>query len=479
MPDISKALTPDIKLPGETCLGLIDLGLGKNRLGGSALLQAFNQIGNESPDYDPLSLEATWKAIQILHDCGAIISLHDRSDGGLAAAVIEMCLGGNCGAHLFVGENIPAIFAEELGLIVEYRLGEERFINEALASQGAPPLTWIGHTTKEECPSVFGIELATLRQWWEATSYELEKLQTADGVADEEFASFATVYRPVYKIGFKPKSPRTRGAELRPKVAIVREEGTNGDREMAAAFYTAGLDPFDVTMSDLLAGQITLDQFQGLVAPGGFSFKDVLDSAKGWAASIRFNPKLREMFNRFYDREDTFTLGVCNGCQLFALLGWVPWKGLEETIQPRFVHNRSQRFESRWSQVKILPSPSIMLASMEGSTLGVHVAHGEGRVHFPDPGILDAVREQHLAPLVYVDANNEPTEQYPFNPNGSVGGITALCSLNGRHLAMMPHPERAFLPRQCHYWPREWDANQGSPWLRLFQNAYDWCCRVR
>jgi phosphoribosylformylglycinamidine synthase len=247
---------------------------------------------------------------------------------------------------------------------------------------------------------------------------------------------------------------------------------------MAAAFYTAGLDPYDVTMSDLLAGRVTLEQFQGLIATGGFSFMDVFDSAKGWAGVIKHNQILRGMFDRFYNCEDTFSLGVCNGCQLFALLGWVPWKGLDETIQPRFIHNRSGRFESRWSQVKIQPSPSVLLAEMEGSTLGIHIAHGEGRLVFPDSKILDEVRVKNLAPLVYVDSDNEPTEKYPMNPNGSGLGLTALCSPDGRHLAMMPHPERAFLKWQWAYMPESWKTDlKASPWLKMFENARLWCLK--
>jgi phosphoribosylformylglycinamidine synthase len=479
MPDITKVLTPDIKAPGESCLGLIDLGLGKDRLGGSALLQALNQIGDETPDCDLGLLKATWKAIQILHDCGAILSLHDRSDGGLAAAVIEMCLGGNCGVAMLDRLSLASLFSEELGLVIEYRPDDMVLINRVLKKEEAPLLLMLGRTTAGSSPRVFGIDLPTLRQWWESTSHQLEKLQTGNGVADEEFATYQNVHEPAYNLGFTPSATVVKGGDFRPKVAVVREEGTNGDREMAAAFYTAGLDPVDVTMSDLLSERITLEQFQGLVAPGGFSFMDVFDSAKGWAGTIRFNSKLRGMFDQFYDREDTFTLGVCNGCQLFALLGWVPWKGLDETIQPRFIHNLSERFESRWIQVIIQQSPSVLLAGMEGSTLGVHIAHGEGRLHFPDMQTLNAVQEKNLAPLVYVDPENEPTEKYPFNPNGSVSGIAALCSPDGRHLAMMPHPERAFLPWQCHYWPQEWSEVKVSPWLKLFQNAREWCLQNR
>ena len=477
MPDITKVLTPDIKAPGESILGLIDLGLGKNRLGGSALLQALNQLGNESPDCDPKLLAATWKAVQALHECGALLSLHDRTDGGLAATVLEMCLGGSCGLVSFYNLTLRALFAEELGVVVEYLPKDEDLIRRVIDKSGAPPLISLGKTTAD--PYVFGISLTTLRQWWEATSHQLDRLQTKNNTADEEFAGCKELRQPVYCLSFKPEAPAIVKTDYRPPVAVVREEGTNGDREMIAGFYTAGLDPMEVHMSDLLAGKITLDKFRGIVFPGGFSFMDVFDSAKGWAGVTRFNPALKEMFDWFYNREDTFSLGVCNGCQLMALLGWVPWKGLDEKIQPRLIQNRSGRFESRWIQAKVSPSPSILLEGMEGSTLGVHVAHGEGRFHFPDPAILKVVREKNLASVVYVDSENEPTERYPENPNGSVSGIAALCSPDGRHLAMMPHPERAFIPWQCHYWPPEWSHIKVSPWLQLFHNARKWCLQNR
>ena len=259
-------------------------------------------------------------------------------------------------------------------------------------------------------------------------------------------------------------------------MAIIREEGSNGDREMTSAFFAAGFEPWDVTMSDLLNGQVTLDTFRGVVFVGGFSYADVLDSAKGWAGVIRFNDNLWSQFNAFYNRPDTFSLGVCNGCQLMALLGWVPFSGLEDTIQPRFIHNASGRFESRFSTLQIQDSPSIMLKNMAGSSLGVWVAHGEGQAFFPNSDILKRVQTENLIPVSYVDDNNAPTQAYPFNPNGSPNGIAGLCSPNGRHLAMMPHPERAFLKWQWGWMPAQWKQDlQASPWLQMFQNARQWC----
>jgi phosphoribosylformylglycinamidine synthase len=249
---------------------------------------------------------------------------------------------------------------------------------------------------------------------------------------------------------------------------------------MTSAFYQAGFRPWDITMADLIDGRITLERFRGLVTVGGFSYADVPESAKGWAAAIRFNERLRKMFDDFYNRSDTFTLGVCNGCQLFALLGWVPWLGIPDPRQPRFVRNLSGRFESRWVTVKISESPAIMLKGMADSILGIWVAHGEGRLQFPDPTLMDEVISKKLVPVVFVDdegrVDGKISRSYPLNPNGSPFGIAGLCTPNGRHLAMMPHPERAFLK-----WQWAWMSNdlndrlKASPWIRMFQNAREWC----
>jgi phosphoribosylformylglycinamidine synthase len=245
---------------------------------------------------------------------------------------------------------------------------------------------------------------------------------------------------------------------------------------MPSAFYAAGFEPWDIAMTDLLAGKVVLEGFRGLAAVGGFSYADVPESAKGWAATILFNERLKKMFDDFYSRTDTFSLGVCNGCQLFALLGWVPWKGIEPAGQPRFVRNVSGRFESRWSTVKVLNSKAIMLRGMENLTFGIHVAHGEGCLQFPDATIHEKINNNGLAALAFVDDEGFPTEQYPFNPNGSPEGLTGLCSNDGRHLAMMPHPERSFLKWQAHWLPEEMKKElRVTPWLQMFQNAYQWC----
>ncbi|HKJ64940.1 MAG TPA: phosphoribosylformylglycinamidine synthase subunit PurQ, partial [Desulfopila sp.] len=309
------------------------------------------------------------------------------------------------------------------------------------------------------------------------TSYQLERLQMNAECADEEKKNIFQRIGPAYNMSFRPEptEPKLLLLENKPRVAILRDEGSNSDREMTAAFYAAGFEPWDVCMTDLLEGRIDLDGFRGLAAVGGFSYADVPESAKGWAATILFNERLKEMFEAFYRRSDTFSLGVCNGCQLFGLLGWVPWRGLKADEQPRFVSNISGRFESRWATVKVEKSKAIMLAGMEELVFGIHIDHGEGRLIFPEAAVQDRVMSEGLAPLFYVDDHSSPTLDYPFNPNGSAAGIAGLCSEDGRHLALMPHPERVFLPWQAHYLPPEMADLEVTPWMRMFQNAYAWC----
>jgi len=326
--------------------------------------------------------------------------------------------------------------------------------------------------------TVLAADMRELRDLWEATSFRLERLQADPVCVEQEVSSLTRRSAPAYNLSFEPRptAPALLSRRDRPPVAVLREEGSNSDREMAAALWAAGLEPWDVTMSDLLAGRITLDRFRGLVAVGGFSYADVLDSAKGWAGVIRFNEGVRRQFEAIVERDDTFTLGVCNGCQLFALLGLVPWRGIANPVQPRFIGNASGRFESRFATVRIAESPSVLLRGMAGSVLGIWLQHGEGRAHFPDPAILARVEAEGLAPVRYADDAGEPTEAYPFNPNGSPRGIAALTSPDGRHLAIMPHPERTFLKWQWGWMPRDWRRDlAASPWLKLFQNARAWC----
>ncbi|GAB4405545.1 MAG: phosphoribosylformylglycinamidine synthase [Thermodesulfovibrionales bacterium] len=498
-PDITKVVTPDIKRPGHSRLLYIDIGKGRYRLGGSALAHVYNQIGDESPDIeDPQLLRRTFLAVQRLIEDDLILSGHDISDGGLIVALLEMAFSGNCGLEISLEsgvrsqesgeETIRILFSEESGLVIEYMPEKEDEIISVIKGFSVP-YRFIGKTLIEKRIkinlithhdsriAVLDEEMQHLRASWEETSYRLDRLQADPDCVDEEWKNIFDRKGPSYKLTFTPEptAPEIITRRTKPKVAIIREEGSNGDREMASAFYHAGFETWDVTMTDLLKGDISLDDFKGIAFVGGFSYADVLDSAKGWAGVIRFNKRIYEQFERFYSRDDTFSLGVCNGCQLMALLGGVPWKGIEDRFQPRFIQNRSGRFESRFVTVKILPGPSIMLKGMEGSTLGIWVAHGEGRAYFPDEGTKKRAVEMGLAPVRYVDDNGEITESYPFNPNGSPSGIAALCSPDGRHLAIMPHPERTFLKWQWPWMPDDWKTLRASPWLQIFQNARRWC----
>ncbi|OGW32091.1 MAG: phosphoribosylformylglycinamidine synthase [Nitrospirae bacterium GWF2_44_13] len=492
-PDITKVVTPDIKKPGKSRLLFIDLGNSKNRLGGTALAQVYNQIGNESPDVDdPKLLKKAFNAVQKLISDNLIIAGHDRSDGGLITTLLEMAFAGNCGVEVEMqdagcrmqDEIMSRLFSEELGLVVEYLPKNEKKILAELKNQKVPCHV-VGRTTvnkkikvKSNGKLILNEDMRVLRGIWEETSYQLERLQMNPDCADEEKKNIYARRSPQFKITFKPDitSSAIIKRKNKPSVAIVREEGSNSDREMTSAFYQAGFDVWDTTMTDFFEGKVSLDNFKGMAFVGGFSYADVLDSAKGWAGVIKFNKEIYEQFQKFYNRPDTFSLSVCNGCQLAALLGWIPWQGIEDKYQPRFIHNVSGRFESRFSTVKIFPSPSIMLKGMEGSTLGIWVAHGEGRAYFPKEDILNKIGKDSLAPVRYVDDKGKITESYPFNPNGSVNGIAALCSPDGRHLAIMPHPERTFQKWNWAWMPEEWKKNlKASPWLRLFQNARKWC----
>ncbi len=496
-PDITATVTPDLKLPGEGRIFYADLGGGRNRLGGSALAHAFGQVGDSAPDLEDASLlKGAFETVQDLLAQGVLSAGHDRSDGGLVTTLLEMAFAGNCGLDvdlpggrevsdaLHPTAAIPLLFNEELGLVFEAPAEEEERILEAFWAVGVPCVA-IGVTVAEPHVRVsvgghpvLEEDMRALRALWEETSHQLDRLQTDPEHADQEYALIRDRAGPTFHVPFPVgyTAPEILVRKARPRVAVVREEGSNSDREMSSAFHLAGFEVWDVAMSDLLSGTAILAPFQGIGFPGGFAYADVLDSAKGWAGTIRFNPALLEQFLRFYERPDTFSLGLCNGCQLLALLGWVPWPGISMEAQPRFIRNASGRFESRFTTVKVLDSPSVMLRGMGGATLGIWVAHGEGRAYFPDEGLRERVVREGLAPIRFVDDEGEPTATYPFNPNGSPEGIAALCSPDGRHLAMMPHPERSFLTWQWGWTPREWrGGSTASPWLRLFQNAREWC----
>lgn len=490
VPDITKTITPDIKKAGESELWFIDLGNNKHRLGGTAFAQVLKQVGNESPDLEDSEIfKNAFNAVQETIDKALVLAGHDRSDGGLITTVLEMAFAGNCGLELDIREKkvdkIPYFFNEELGLILEVDLkNREKFI-EIIRTYNLKEITSkLGETTKEKKikikynkEQVLTEEMCDLRQTWEETSYQLEKLQTNLECVESEKENIYKRENPVNILTFEPKktSKDLIKEKNKPKVAIIREEGSNGDREMTSAFFLAGFEPWDIVMTDLLANKVSLESFRGIVFVGGFSYADVFSSAKGWASTIRCNEKVKKMFDQFYNRKNTFSLGVCNGCQLMGLLGWVPWKGIEEDKQPRFVHNNSERFESRWVNVKILESPAIMFCGMAGSVLGTWIAHGEGKLSIPEEKMVNDIKKKKLITVAYVDDNGEQTEKYPMNPNGSVEGITGLCSPDGRHLAMMPHPERAFLKWQWSWMSEEFKSKDVSPWLKMFQNARKWC----
>ncbi|RZC92671.1 hypothetical protein C5167_007592 [Papaver somniferum] len=496
-PDITLTVTPDLKLGDDGVLLLIDLGKGKRRLGGSAFVQVYNQVGDDCPDIDDVSyLKRVFETVQELLTDMLISSGHDISDGGLLVCILEMAFAGNCGLSMDLisrGKSLfETLFAEELGLVLE--VSKEDLDTVKSRIQGAHISAEIlGQVTSLPTIhlSVDGVpqlerETSHLRDMWEETSFQLEGFQRLASCVQLEKSGLKSRHEPSWALSFTPTFTKKELLALacKPKVAVIREEGSNGDREMSAALYASGFEPWDIAMSDLLRGSISLDGFRGIVFVGGFSYADVLDSAKGWSASIRFNQPLLTQFQEFYNRPDTFSLGVCNGCQLMALLGWIPGAEVGGVLgvggdpsQPRFIHNESGRFECRFTSVTIGDSPSIMFKGMEGSTLGVWSAHGEGRAYFPDIGIQDYILNSNLAPLRYCDDSGGITEVYPFNPNGSPLGVAAICSKDGRHLAMMPHPERCFLMWQFPWYPKHWNVDKKDPsrWLRMFQNAREWC----
>ncbi|MEI7452539.1 MAG: phosphoribosylformylglycinamidine synthase [Candidatus Falkowbacteria bacterium] len=495
VPDITKVITPDIKAPGKSRIMRIDLASGRRRLGGSALAQVFEQIGHESPDIDdPKLFVAGFEFIQNAIDMDLILAGHDISDGGMIVALLEMLFSGNCGFQ-GVFNSLPSpqnvvdeLFAEEAGFLIEYFPENEDLIVRTLRNNKIP-YSILGKTLLDKhvsfgCDACIGgacklidESMLSLRSKWEDTSYKLEFSQCAAEMVREENVTSFDRSGPAYKLSFKQKVFGPECAAVRFPVAIIREEGNNGDREMTSAFFQAGFEPRDVNMDDLVSGRVDLADFRGIIFAGGFSYADVLDSAKGWAGVIKFNKKVKAMFDEFYQRSDTFSLGVCNGCQLSALLGFIPGGGIDDVSQPRFIKNNSGRYESRFSTVVIKDSPAIMLQGMAGAALGIWVAHGEGKLFCPDEKDYKTIIDQNLAPIRYADDEGNPTMTYPLNPNGSPDGIAALCDSTGRHLAMMPHPERTFLKWQWPYWPSAWKEEDLSPWSKMFQNAYEWCLK--
>eukprot|EP00039_Didymoeca_costata_P009999 m.133495 g.133495 ORF g.133495 m.133495 type:complete len:1332 (+) comp14673_c1_seq5:165-4160(+) len=507
-PDVRAKVTPDLKgglVGGKTALLFVDIGKGAQRLGGSSLAHVYGQLGDVVPDVDVPALKAAFEQTQALIGEGKLLAGHDRSDGGLLTTILEMSFAGNRGLDINItdaSDSLALLYNEELGLVLEV---DEDLADDVCKTYSAVgvPCTCIGYTTNSIGPearvtvTVNGSKLiddsmASLRDVWEDTSFAIEKLQAAQECVEQEKSGLASRTMPQFKVSFDVSEAVPRPFSTVVKVATIREEGSNGDREMISTLTMAGFEVHDVTMQDILTDKTTLDAYRGVIFVGGFSYADTFGSAKGWAAGVLFHEKAKNQFSQFYERDDTFSLGICNGCQLMGLLGWIGSDKSMSASQDRkrlksedksenkvtLGHNTSGRFESRFATVKIQKSSSVLLAGMEGSTLGVWVAHGEGKFIPSSQTVLDDILEQDLAPLRYVDDSDEVTTMYPFNPNGSPHGIAGLCSANGRHLAMMPHPERAVLSYQWPWCPRgtAWQTEQReSPWMKLFCNARAWC----
>lgn len=495
-PDINAVITPDLKCPnGKGYLLYIDLSSGKGRLGGSALAQCFNQLGDNTADLDnPKLLKDAFEVTQSLIRNNKLISGHDVSDGGVITCLLEMAFAGNCGISVNIENNsgsiLSILFGEEVGWVVEVKEQDVKSVVEAYESRGIP-CQYIGYssdfadnamvTVSVNNEIVLKNKMVILRDMWEETSFQLEFRQTNPSCVTQEKNGLSHRTAPPFHISFDIPECINKFVvkSANPQVAVIREEGTNGDREMVASLHMAGFEVWDVTMSDLLSGTVRLDNFRGLIFPGGFSYADVLGSARGWAAGLLFHHELEEQFNAFYNRPNTFSLGVCNGCQLMALLSWVAPRQDESGKRKQgalLTHNISERFESRFVAVRIEKSKSIMMRGMEDSILGVWVAHGEGRFTFHDEYVQSSVISENLVALTYVDDQGQPTTAYPFNPNGSIAGMAGICSPDGRHLAMMPHPERCVFPWQWAWMPYKWKKTMKvSPWIKMFRNAYEWC----
>ncbi|MRD73616.1 phosphoribosylformylglycinamidine synthase [Rhodocyclus tenuis] len=509
--DARRTLTPLLaREQADTELLLIDLGAGRNRLGASALAQVYGAVGHEVPDLDePARLAAFFAAIRKLAGDGLLLAYHDRSDGGLFAAAAEMAFAAHCGVTLDMdglcydplandvdgAERKPelmagraderllrALFNEELGAVVQIRRADRDAVLAILRGAGLGAAThFIGHPNAADelrvvrnAKAVFAEKRVELQRAWSETSYRMQSLRDNPDCAQQEYDRILDAADPGLSVALSFDANDDVAAPFvasgaRPRVAILREQGVNGQVEMAAAFDRAGFAAVDVHMSDILAGRVSLADFQGAVACGGFSYGDVLGAGQGWARTILFNARARDEFERFFARADVFALGVCNGCQMMSALkelvpGAADW--------PRFVRNRVEQFEARYVMSEIVASPSIFLSGMAGSRLPVVVAHGEGRAEFDSAAQAERVGASQAA-LRYVDNRGVPTEVYPYNPNGSPGGLTGVTTADGRFTIMMPHPERTFRAAQMSWRPADWDAAgiEASPWLRMFRNA--------
>jgi phosphoribosylformylglycinamidine synthase len=481
--DIRRTLTPQLELSQPSRLLLLDLGAGKNRLGGSCWAQVFEAHGGAPADLDePALLRAMFEAVRELKDEGLLLAYHDRSDGGLLVTLLEMAFAAHCGLDIELGEvadPIAACFAEELGAVMQISIERLAAARAIVARHGlarccrdiGAPVAGSDVRVRRAGQDLYSGSRIDLHRRWSEVSFRLQTLRDNPDCAREEYSRLLDEHDPGLHaaLTYDPAEDVAAayiGGAARPAIAVLREQGVNGQSEMAAAFTRAGFDAYDVHMTDILAGRVRLGRFQGLAACGGFSYGDVLGAGEGWAKSILFNPLARDEFSAFFERDATFTLGVCNGCQMLAALpSLIPGAG----GWPRFVRNRSEQFEARLSLVQLPRSNSVLLAGMTGSVLPVAVSHGEGFAEFGGDTSAAGLLMEGGVSLQFVDHHDQPTEHYPANPNGSPLGVAGVCSADGRVTALMPHPERVFRSIQHSWAPREWGEDGG--WMRLFRNA--------
>ncbi len=482
--DARKTLTPQLKNDLEkTKLILIDLGAGKNRMGGSALAQVYGAVGNDAPDVDDAArLKNFFGVIQQLNLDGKLLAYHDRSDGGLFTTLTEMAFAGHCGLNVNIdslaGDPASILYNEELGAVIQVRAADEDSVKASLIKSLPNCVHMIGDASSgnmitiwQSGNAIFEASCVDLHRAWSETTYQIQKMRDNPVCAQQEYDRILNTEDVGLhaKLTFDPADDVAApyiNSGVRPKMAILREQGVNGQTEMAAAFDRAGFATYDIHMSDIITGRVSLRNFAGLVACGGFSYGDVLGAGEGWAKSILFNARASDEFSAFFQRQESFSLGVCNGCQMMSNLhSIIP--GAEQW--PHFVRNKSEQFEARFAMVEVQESPSLFFAGMAGSRMPIAVAHGEGFAEFSSESAVNAVVADKLVSMKFVDNAGHSTEVYPFNPNGSPQGITGLTTKDGRFSIMMPHPERVFRTVQNSWHPDAW--GEDGAWIRMFRNA--------
>ncbi|TVL06233.1 phosphoribosylformylglycinamidine synthase [Shewanella algae] len=481
--DIRNTVTPELRTDkGETVLLLADLAKGKTRLGGSCLAQVFGELGDIAPDLDQAAvLKGFFEVTQQLVAERSLLAYHDKSDGGLFTTLVEMAFAGHTGLNVDIsalaGSALARLFNEELGAVLQVSKDQAAEIIKAYtdASVDCHSIAELSDDGRiriqDQGAEIYSASRTELRKLWSETTYRMQALRDNPECAREEFDLKLDETDPglTVNLSFDPAEDVAAPYILKgaaPKMAILREQGVNSHIEMAAAFERAGFESRDVHMSDILSGRISLEEFQGLVACGGFSYGDVLGAGEGWAKSILFNSRAREDFSRFFERADSFALGVCNGCQMLSNLKEII-PGTEHW--PHFVRNRSERFEARFSLVEVQQSPSLFFSGMAGSRMPIAVSHGEGRAEFASAAAMAAAEQSGTVALRYVNGKGEVASLYPQNPNGSPNGLSGICSLDGKVTIMMPHPERVFRTVANSWHPENW--GEDSPWMRMFRNA--------